>query len=308
MQLFNKPKNQIIFTKENCYDNCKIILAPKLIISNSEKDINLFKEKTNIFLKTVYNECPNFNFERFLMNFEKTKFNIDIGNNSFGSYGGVTYNRKHVKYYINTFGVAFHEFFHLSTSFYSSTLHSFFSGFHFRDNDFDLGVGINEGYTQLLTERYFKNGVEKTYLYEVEQAKLLEKIIGKDIMEEAYFKSSLNRLIFELEKYNTRENVIKYIENIDFIKNYYSYFGENKKEENEKSLKTKIIKGYDFLYECLKTKLKLLKQNLSDEEFKKIIYELKKDKDWPEEYITNKLFEPNDEDIIKTYKTEIINQ
>ena len=65
-------------------------------------------------------------------------------------------------------------------------------------NDVSLGIGLTEGYTTLLCNRYFDqndNGypVEKYITLE------LEKIIGKNNMEKYYFKADLFSLLKALE-------------------------------------------------------------------------------------------------------------
>ena len=44
---------------------------------------------------------------------------------------------------------------------------------------------------------------------------LIERLVGKDIMEKAYFTANLSLIISELEKFDTKENIIKVIRAID---------------------------------------------------------------------------------------------
>lgn len=85
-------------------------------------------------------------------------------------------------------------------------------------------VGLNEGYTELLTKRYFNNYANNSdvdvYPHFIWIAEMLEKIIGEDKMEEYYFSSNIEGLITELEKYISREKVYDFIEDTDLL--FYS--------------------------------------------------------------------------------------
>jgi len=92
------------------------------------------------------------------------------------------------------------------------------SGFDITNtNDYKrFGIFINEGYTELINERYFIY----TNCYSINKlfAHLLEIIIGKENMEKMYFNSDIIGLINELMIYDNRlEEIIKFIKNTDTI-------------------------------------------------------------------------------------------
>ena len=66
----------------------------------------------------------------------------------------------------------------------------------------NIGIGLNEGYTELLAKRYFDKSNNNGYIFETQIAKLLELIIGQEKMESYYFNANLYGLIEELRKYN----------------------------------------------------------------------------------------------------------
>ncbi len=111
-----------------------------------------------------------------------------------------------------------HELFHMaSAKKYGKTT---FSGFKQFSSDFAIGSGLTEGYTQLLTERYFSKKhpeVKGSYQNLVLIAKSIEKIIGKEKMESLYLNCNLNGLIEELKKYMTEKEVMKIITTTDVI-------------------------------------------------------------------------------------------
>ena len=101
-----------------------------------------------------------------------------------------------------------HELFHLA----SSKRNEFKTGFLIFDKDNYYLTGLNEGYTDLMAERYFD---EEGY-YEIEKdiAYLLEKIVTNKEMENFYYKADPDSLITKLKKYAT-------------IKEISSFFNQN---------------------------------------------------------------------------------
>ena len=95
---------------------------------------------------------------------------------------------------------------------------------HYKTRDY-IGSGLNEGYTQLLTERYFgeTNEIAASYKICMFFSKKLEEIIGKDKMQSLYLNANLTELINELKKYDTEENIIKFIKSLDTILKYINY-------------------------------------------------------------------------------------
>lgn len=115
-----------------------------------------------------------------------------------------------------------HELLHASSSYYDEEKKLAYIGFaqiNYNNNK-NIGKSLNEGYTSLLVNRYFPRGdIELSDSYKICRlfAAQIEKIIGQEKMEEAYFKADLNMLINELEKYDRRENIISVINSLDFI-------------------------------------------------------------------------------------------
>lgn len=167
---------------------------------------------------------------------------------------------------IDVFAIStlYHELFHMASCVNKSILDEngsimYFTGFH-QHNDiytFEIGRGLNEGYTELLTQRYFgdKHKLPKTYKHVVNIAEKLEIIIGKDKMESLYFNANLSGLINELKKYSTEDEIAKFISRVDLImKHSVSEFRSKKMEQSIKDV-------YDFLF---KTYVKKLKQQYED--------------------------------------------
>lgn len=114
----------------------------------------------------------------------------------------------------------YHELFHASSTYYDEKQDNSFSGFHhhLRNPRKFIGLGFNEGYTQLLTERYFNNSQSNdSYVNEVHYVKLIENLIGKEKLLNLYLKSDLNNLILELCKNNSEEQVFEFLTNMDLF-------------------------------------------------------------------------------------------
>lgn len=93
------------------------------------------------------------------------------------------------------------------------------------DNGNYIGLGLTEGYTELLTGRHFKNGTIRHVAYpiEVKYAKIIEYIVGNKKMANLYSTANLEGLIYSLEQYADRSEIIKFLANLDFLsKNWYS--------------------------------------------------------------------------------------
>lgn len=95
----------------------------------------------------------------------------------------------------------YHELLHMTSTYISKDKEV--SGFlHEIKTSFSktiLGSLLNEGYTELLTKRYFKCTNKNYYTKEVELARRIEEFIGREEMEKAYFEGNLYYII---ERFN----------------------------------------------------------------------------------------------------------
>ena len=146
-----------------------------------------------------------------------------------------------------------------------------FSGFSQIINYQCIGRSIDEGYAQLLTERYFgKEEGATIYPFETGIVKSIEQIVGKDKMTHLYFSANLNGLINELSKYNSKSAVIKFVNDLDFIFEYYYDNSDiliNKKKKIQESINDVNI----FLLLTYSNKINNYMEN--DEEEVETLYE-----------------------------------
>lgn len=118
------------------------------------------------------------------------------------------------------YSVLYHEFLHMASSYSTGQIGL---GIDMEDNDKIWGRMLNEGYTEILTHRYFAFDLkESDYKDYVFFALILEKIVGRDKMEYFYMKGDLNGLICEFKDKGLSDDEIIYI--IDRLdKSFYSY-------------------------------------------------------------------------------------
>ena len=109
-----------------------------------------------------------------------------------------------------------HELFHMASTYVKNK--TVFSGLSYKKaGGIIIGIGLNEGYTELLTQRYFgvDNNVSYTYLYLVKITSILERLIGKEKMEFFYLNAYLHGLILELKNYKRDGEIINFIAFLD---------------------------------------------------------------------------------------------
>lgn len=219
----------------------KILPPPELKEVNREIDIESicakeFGDKILRFIKVI---IENFNPE-VLNNFYNNLKTIKVSSKSLvlrnfllhtNAVG--TYNPKHNEIAIATETddtTITHELLHMASSFYKDKMSR--SGFNqfYSKGLLNIGNGINEGYTELLNQRYFGGteyplGIRRsisTYGYLKLITEKLEQIVGKEKMENLYFSANLKGLIQELNKYASEEEIMKFITDTDFIIKYLS--------------------------------------------------------------------------------------
>jgi len=167
----------------------------------------------------------------------------------------------------------FHEFFHMASTFNDKSNDIIFSGFSQLSKNGSIGNGITEGYTEILSDRYFNQG--GSYAFEVTITKGLEMIIGQNIMEDLYFKADLFSLINELKKYSKEEEILTFIKNVDLVNDNIHKKISLKFQKN--IIQNEINDIVTFLFNCYLIKMKyyfnnnLIDEDLMIKEFNKFI-------------------------------------
>jgi len=187
---------------------------------NKEELKNLFVELYNNLLND-----PNVNLSNFKRNMESIKIK-DIEDSELGQIydAEAFYDYFDNEVFCNkkpNAGTLIHELIHMASTYYGEDAkHVRYCGFLQEKFGHQIGVGITEGYTELLSKCYFNQKkyekyISDSYVMEMTMVKNLEKIVGKDILTKLYFNSDLKGLINELKKYNDLESIIKFIKYLD---------------------------------------------------------------------------------------------
>lgn len=147
-----------------------------------------------------------------------------------------------------------HEMLHMATSFYDSSNDIAYTGFFQEKGKYSIGVGINEGYTELQNMRLFYDEDSDTeYEYDVIIAFLVERIVGRTKMEKLFFNADLLGLIKELKRYYEGIEAEKFISYLDDLHDYRYQYNLTKKE----TIRNKIAFINQYLLSTYVEKLKI---------------------------------------------------
>lgn len=273
--------------KSNLYKKYRLMVVKRDFQGIGLDDISKINKEKNIVDnadKVNYNKkikVQLINFHRIL----KENFNEDDLNNFYLNVNKLSVlliNRKHsqdmgtydpidnkIRIYENDNAVIYHELFHMASNTLSKKGN--YSGFCRKKEDYCIGLGINEGYTEYLTQKYFYS-VSDCYEFEVLVANKLEKIIGKDKMKSFYLNSDLYDLIEELSKYSNKKAIENFLLRLDhYTLRYNSNFISDRERKFIRSLGDHII---DFLIKCYDTKTDLDNSiSLEEKNKRKYIFE-----------------------------------
>ena len=106
----------------------------------------------------------------------------------------------------------YHELFHVFTT-YKENIFSTVSGFNYINIHTDIARRLNEGYTDLLANRYFDSVV--SYMIEANIARKTELILGEENMQDLYASNNLYAIIKYLSKFSSDEEAIAFINSVD---------------------------------------------------------------------------------------------
>lgn len=253
-----KNKNKLKIVKNNICTKVDVQILPKFVKADDETFKGEVEKAIKYFTTILINNCNNINLDNFINKFKTVKIMLNQleSDEKIDGIRTGAYNVAKNEIYINDFSCIYHELMHLSsTSFKYSYIVSGFALFDL--NNSRINNYFNEGYTQLLTERYFDDKDKgKIYTFAVLVSSEIEKIIGKNKMEELYFNSDFVGLVNELEKYETTENIVEFFGALEFfeITNNFKMDKNIVKITNvdDELIDKNMIIISDFLYNCQK--------------------------------------------------------
>ena len=197
-------------------------MPPELLLLDEETKKSIVERQLSDtikeFVTTIEEKSNNLNLFFMYDNLRSLKVNKDIDfiTKCFKGWDGVYFtDRNEIRLSRNSKTIFFHELFHMATTFKRYGV--YYCGFaQYGGGNSMVGTGINEGYTNLLVEHYF--GLKhRSYKKEVRIARQIEDIIGREKMEQLYFKADLQELIVELSKYSSLDEALNLVQSVDYI-------------------------------------------------------------------------------------------
>lgn len=258
-----KKKNYILRKDYQPKDIKKVIVPPALKVQKTSVDL---KDPTTLQMRKNIIEFQNV----LTKNFPITTLNIfynNINNLKINFSKSSATKKKETGWYLSEDNhitiikpsSIFHELFHMSSTIYDQEKNIIFSGFEQiqydpeTDDYLRIGSGLNEGYTELLNQRFFgmKYHLNAAYVFEMTVAEKLEAIIGQKKMSTLYLTANLKGLIDELSKYTSENKIKKFITEMDFMRNHRQeqFFIRNN------MIEFSIENIYRFLIECHHNKM-----------------------------------------------------
>lgn len=191
-------------------------------ISSTEK--NQIKQKNSDILLPLVEKLSTYTSEENLKTVYRNLISLKLEKRPMlllvGSAGSYSPKNNIIKYsLISSLG---HEFLHLASTYYDSEGNISYSGFCQRKDNFIIGRGLNEGYTELLASRiYNKNNKVESYKLEVQIAKLLELFFDNPKeMENFYFNHDLLGFVKYMQQFASTKEITHLLLEIDNIHNH----------------------------------------------------------------------------------------
>lgn len=249
------------------YIKSKEVLPPPVIIQKEtkidyEKLANIEgKEKILEFIYVLQNHFPPKDLIIFLNNLKSLQINpADLEDkDKIAKYFDACYDgANNTIFFKANSDYLYHELFHVATCISTNGIR--YTGFkqYCHENNYFLGSGLNEGYTELLTRRYFAQKLSNNhpYNYLTHIASLVEVIVGEAKMQSLYLSANLRGLIYELQKYNSREEIIDFLLMLDHLNSIITYKEAVSKISSQ--IKWYFNKIYEFLVKTYAQKLIVL--------------------------------------------------
>lgn len=208
-----KIKNNIVF--KECNNNISLNKkSPYLKIKYKPKN-DIFVKKIDEYIDILLNTNNEQQNEFILKNLEslKIKNNNFIKNAFYLPHKNTIYLGKDKEESLS------HELLHVASTYVNDDIT--YTGFCQMSKNEEIGRGINEGFTELFNKQIFKDydALSAYSLFEVDVAKELIKLLDYETVKTYYFNADLISLCRLLKKYDSSENIIKFIKKVDYVTN-----------------------------------------------------------------------------------------
>lgn len=130
----------------------------------------------------------------------------------------------------------YHELFHLAST-NRMQIDRIATGFSSYQYGQTIGSKLNEGYTDLMALRYFGSvGFVPAYITVLPYVNVLEQVVGKNKMEALYLTANPGELVRELSKYDSVENIMYFINNLDYVNDLKESYIDNEQRLRNTSI------------------------------------------------------------------------
>lgn len=250
----------------------QISILPENIISTNVMLNKKMEEKVKIFVETLSNNCRNIDFTYFNSNFKTIEFDLsnlsEKTDDEYFEQGNYDVYENRNKIHLYVFSSAYHELMHSASTNFSNK-DAIYCGFNMisRTEAVSIANYFNEGYTQLMVEKYFNVPSQGFYDVLVEIAQAIEDIVGEDKMEQLYFKADLKGLIGELHNYNDLDSIMDFFYDVELAQEYIYKMDfaveENKIDQYNMKYEESMRNVANFIKVCRANK------NVEEEDYKK---------------------------------------
>lgn len=207
-------------------------------------------------------EFKHFNMTSFYNNVKDLTITVNSIKNKeiLGTYSTLN-NSINISNIYGNYKAIFHELFHMASTYLSGNMvYSGFFQYNRSKNNSVIGYGINEGYTQYLTKKYF-NDNGSSYIFEEFIAERLVDILGSKDMLDMYSRADLLSLVNSLGDLSSSKQAYTFITDIDYLNRTM----KKKKKSNKEitTQKEKMLNIGNTLIACYEEKLtRLVNQNI----------------------------------------------
>ena len=256
------PNKNLVLSPENYDDKHKrsVLSSLKYIFSNKRVNDDKYQNAMMQFREKLATEAPYINLDIF----DKNLKTLNIYYNNYALYNRVSNKKVKGSYdsinnnlYIDkdeSLRIFYHELLHVASANIDNENEIYKIGFRYANIDEVIHIGkyFNEGYTEVLADRYFGLRTSPAYAKEKVFASMIEDVVGQETMESFYFNADLLSLFEELEKYSSEDKIVRFFKNIELM----HMFNNKREPANYAQLARMFGECQTFCLECYLEKLK----------------------------------------------------
>lgn len=207
--------------KKECYET-DVFLFIKYFFDRKNKSFKQrYEDMISDFEEKISQEAPYVDLDNFHKNLESltvSGYNFFFYNYMSGKRVKGSYSLINNEIFIDkkgTLRVFGHELLHVASSVIDGDEYK--SGFHYANikERIHLGKYFNEGYTEVLADRYLGLRTNPAYAKDKVFAALIEDVVGKQTMERLYFKADIKGLFSELLKYTSEDKLVQFFKDVE---------------------------------------------------------------------------------------------